>query len=220
MDIMARYPSAHKQATRRRILAASEKLLKDRGAEGATVEAVMREAGLTVGGFYAHFPSKEALARESLLYGVEQSFARLTAGLDALDGPAFLRALVRRYLAQLEADSIDAACPLTLLLPDLARSDDACRGEFAVRTGALLAQVEARLPAVPGMAPRDVALAVFSALAGAVAMARAAPTPRGRARIAAATEALLARTFGFSEDAGAGAPTPRAAVASQGGSGG
>jgi len=60
---MARYPTEHKQATRRRILAASEKLLKDRGAEGATVEAVMRAAGLTVGGFYAHFPSKEALKR-------------------------------------------------------------------------------------------------------------------------------------------------------------
>ena len=217
---MARYSTEHKQGTRHRILAASERLLKDRGAEGTTVQGVMQAAGLTVGGFYAHFPSKEALARESLLYGIEQSFARLTAGLDGLDGPAFLRTLVRRYLAQLDSDSIDAACPLTLLLPDIARSDDACRGEFAVRTGALLAKVESRLPAVPGMAPRDVALAVFSALVGAVAMARAAPTPRGRARIAAATEALLARTFGIEEDTGPAAPERQAAGVSQDRSGG
>ena len=197
MIIMSRYPAGHKVATRARILAASERLLKDRGVEGASVDAVMRAAGLTVGGFYGHFDSKEALAREALLYGVERSFARLTEGTDDLEPRAFLRALIHRYFAQLDDPSLDDACPLTLLLPDVARGGDAFRTEFAMRTAALLAQVEDRLPDVPGMSRRDVALAVFSALSGAVAMARAAHTPRAQARIAGATEALLERTFGL-----------------------
>jgi len=197
MEIMARYSADHKQATRGRILAASDRLLKARGAEGASVDAVMREAGLTVGGFYAHFASKDDLTREALLYGVEASFGRLTRGLDHLDGRPFLAALIERYLAQACDATLGEACPLTLLLPEVARSDDAFRLRFAECTAALLAQVEGRFPVVPGMTRRDVALAVFAALSGAVAMARATPAPRAQARIAAATEALLARAFGL-----------------------
>lgn len=192
---MSRYPAEHKVATRARILAASEKLLKDRGVDGASVDAVMRAAGLTVGGFYGHFASKEELAREALLYGVERSFARLTDGTEHLAPRPFLRELIRRYLAQLDDPALGKACPLTLLLPDVARGDNAFRERFAARTAALLAAIETRFPDVPGMSRRDVAIAVFSALAGTVTMARAAATPRARARIAGATEALLGQTF-------------------------
>ena len=66
---MARYPVDRKSATRARILAAAETVIKERGSDAATVEAVMRRAGLTVGGFYAHFGSKEALAHEALVAG-------------------------------------------------------------------------------------------------------------------------------------------------------
>ena len=52
---MARYPARHKTETRERILTAADRLIKDRGVEGASVDAVMRGAELTVGGFYAHF---------------------------------------------------------------------------------------------------------------------------------------------------------------------
>ena len=198
---MARYPAERKQTTRARILAAAEAVIKDRGAGAATVEAVMRRAGLTVGGFYAHFESKEALAREALITGVERSFDRLTAGLDAASPPEFARALIERYLAQVEASDLDSACPLTLLLPEVARSEPAFRDAFAARTGELVTRVEHRLPAVEGMSARDVALAVFAALAGAVSLARAAATPRGRRRIASATAVNLHRLLGL-DDAG------------------
>jgi TetR/AcrR family transcriptional repressor of nem operon len=197
---MSRYSTAHKGTTRARILAASDRLLKDRGPEAASVAAVMREAGLTVGGFYGHFTSKDELKREALLFGVEASFARLTEGLDDLRGRPFLRALIRRYLEQVGEAALEEACPMTLLLPEVARSDDAFRMRFAECTAALLAKVENRFPEVPGMTRRDVALAVFAALSGTVAMARATPAPRAQARIAAATEALLTRFFGLDAD--------------------
>ena len=76
---MARYPSEHKVRTRKSILAAADRVMKANGVGAASVAAVMREAGLTVGGFYAHFPSKEALAQEALLHGVEASVERMLA---------------------------------------------------------------------------------------------------------------------------------------------
>ena len=191
--IMPRYTVDRKGTTRARILAAAEAVIKDKGPEAATVEAVMRRAGLTVGGFYSHFPSKEALAREALIVGMERSFDRLTAGLDDASPADFARALIGRYLAQTESPDLEAACPLTLLLPEVARSEPAFRDAFAARSGELIARVEGRLPAVDGMSARDVALAVFASLAGAVSFAHAAVTPRGRRRIVEATAASLHR---------------------------
>lgn len=188
---MARYPAERKPATRARIVAAAERLMKERGPRGASVEAVMREAGLTVGGFYAHFASKEALFDEALVNGLERSLAAMVAGLDDATPREFAAALIDRYLSQATQGDLAHACPLTLLLPEVARADDGTRATFAARTAALVAKVEARLPAVPDMAPRDVALAVFAALAGAVSFARAAATSRGRERILAATRASL-----------------------------
>jgi len=190
---MTRYPPRRKNETRQRILSAAEALIKDRGPHAATVEAVMREAGLTVGGFYAHFDSKEALAREALIAGVERSFASFTEGLGEAPPERFAATLIRRYLSQVDDPALSGACPLSVLLPEVARAEAGFRDEFAVRTGALIARVESRFPVVDGMAPRDVALAVFAALVGAVAMARASTTTRGRKRIAAATEANLCR---------------------------
>lgn len=203
MNIMPRYPAEHKPGTRARIVAAAERLIKVRGPQGASVEAVMKDAGLTVGGFYAHFPSKEALIEEALLAGLERSLGDLVAGLEGLPPAAFAAEVVGRYLRQATDAPLAEGCPLTLLLPEVARAGDDQRRRFAERTAALVARIETRLPAVPGMTPRDVALAMFASLAGAVSFARAAATARGRDRILAATQASLARWLGFprSDDA-------------------
>jgi TetR/AcrR family transcriptional regulator, transcriptional repressor for nem operon len=206
---MARYPAEHKEATRARILAASERILKRDGFDGASVEAVMRAAGMTVGGFYAHFASKDDLSRQALLYSVEQSFARLTEGLEHVDDRTFLRTLIERYLAQAEDPALEHACPLTLLLPEVARSDASFRAEFATRTVRLVQAVEARFPEAPCGSRRETALAVFAALAGAVAMARAAATPSARRKIAQATGRFLCSALGLDR------PPPRTAIKSR-----
>lgn len=182
-----------RSATRARILDAAQALINARGAVSATVEGVMQRAGLTVGGFYGHFASKDALAREALLAGVERSFERLTAGLEGASPPEFAKALIDRYLAQADDPHLESACPLTLLLPDIARGEPALREAFAVHSADLIARVEPRLPAVEGMHQRDVALALFASLAGAVSFARAAATPRGRKRIVGATREATSR---------------------------
>ena len=196
MRIMSRYPSQHKTETRRRILAAAGRVMKARGMEAASVEAVMRDAGLTVGGFYAHFPSKDALAQQALLDGMEASVDRLLAALARVpDGAPWVRALVDAYLAQADDPALEHACPLTLFLPDVARGSREFRNAFAERTGALLDRIAAHFPDVPGMTRRQAALAVYSACVGAVVLARAVAAPEARARILAATRTTLERAL-------------------------
>ena len=197
---MSRYSSEHKAQTRNRILGAANRVMKAYGVEGATVDAVMREAGLTVGGFYAHFPSKDALAQEALLAGLEASVDRLLASLAAVpDGSEWVRTLIRRYLAQVDDASLERACPLTLFLPDVARGSRELKNAFAERTGALLDRIAAHFPEVQGMVPREAALAVYTTCVGAVVLARAVAAPDARARILATTEKTLERALGLAD---------------------
>jgi TetR/AcrR family transcriptional regulator, transcriptional repressor for nem operon len=198
MDIMARYSSEHKGVTRERILAAADRVMKVQGIDGASVEAVMREADLTVGGFYAHFASKHELARETLLFGLERSMERLLASLPATDDDrAWLRALIRNYLRQNDDPSLAAACPMTVLLPEVARGGAEFQRGFGVRTAAFLGRIEGRFPEVAGLSKREIATFVFASCAGAVALARAIEAPRARERLLRATETMLRAALGL-----------------------
>ncbi len=197
---MARYPAQHKGQTRTRILAASDRLLKEWGAEAASIDAVMRHAGLTVGGFYAHFASKHDLKRETLLFGLDASMDRLLAALaPTADDRAWVRALIHRYLHQVDEPDLATACPLTLLLPEVTRGGLEFQSAFAERTGTLLNRIAHRFPAVAGLSPREVAIAVFASCAGAVGLARTIPAPHARARILNATESMLCAVLGLDD---------------------
>jgi TetR/AcrR family transcriptional repressor of nem operon len=191
MGIMARYPAAHKGETRGKILQAAEALMKEQGIGAASVEEVMRGAGLTVGGFYAHFASKEELAAETLLYGLERSFSRMIAALDGLEGRAWVRTMIRLYLAQADDPDLERACPMTLLLADVARDDDARKRRFADATRAMLDRVVMHFPRCGDLSPREVALATYAALVGAVSLARTTPSAAARECIVRACETML-----------------------------
>jgi TetR/AcrR family transcriptional repressor of nem operon len=192
MSTMARYPLKHKRQTRERILKAADRVIKDRGIDKASVDAVMRGADLTVGGFYAHFDSKDELAREAMLFGLESSMERLLTSLAAIrDDRAWLKTLIHNYLCQNDLDSLAAACPLTVMLPEVARGGPEFQRAFGERTAALLDRIASRFPQVAGRSPREVAIFVFAACAGAISLARAIEAPRARERVIAATEAML-----------------------------
>lgn len=202
---MARYSEDHKRATRARILLAADRRIKADGIAAASVEAVMHDAGLTVGGFYAHFPSKEALAREALSDGLARNVDHMVERLDGITDPAaWARAMIRAYLAQAETPSLDSACPLTMLLPDIARSDRDTKNAFGATTNALLERIAERFPDVPGMTRRDAVLAVYSSCIGAVMLARAMSSTEARRRILGNTEAMLVRLLGLESSMPAG----------------
>lgn len=195
---MARYSSAHKEATRARILVAADKRIKADGIAATSVEDVMHDAGLTVGGFYAHFPSKEALAREALFDGLARNVEQMFRQLDPIKDPrAWARAMIRGYLAQAADPSLASACPLTMLLADVARSDRDTKNAFGAATNALLDRIAERFPEVPDMTRREAVLAVYSSSIGAVMLARAIASAEARRRILANTESMLVRMLGL-----------------------
>jgi TetR/AcrR family transcriptional repressor of nem operon len=200
---MTRYPDDHRAETRERILEASDRLLKQRGAESSSLADVMHAAGLTVGAFYAHFASKQALEEATILHGIGTSMDRLLSPLEGIvDDRRWRRALIRAFLAQLDDPDLGNANALTLVLPDVARGTAPLKSAFSERTAALLDRVAPRFPAVGGLAPREVAIAVFATLVGAVALARTIPAAVARGRVRHATETLLLSALEPDDQAG------------------
>ena len=197
-----RYTSEHKQATHARILAAAEKLFRAEGFSGASVERVMRAAGLTVGGFYAHFASKEALLAESLRAFMDERKARWLAGLEGLRGTAFLDHFARRYLSLYNRDTGQTSCMMPSLLSDLTRAPAEVQSSFADGLEELVDAAAVHLPEREGATPRQQMLATVALCFGAMTLARATGSQAVSAELLDAARAMLL----------AGAPVPDAAV--------
>src|SRR6187549_960854 len=122
-----RYPKDQKQATRQRILEAAGRRFKQVGIDGAGVAAVMSDAGLTNGAFYAHFSSKEDLVANVLA-------DQLRAQRETVDaepsGRAGLEAFIRAYLSPQHRDKSADGCPSAALLDEIARRPPATRQVF------------------------------------------------------------------------------------------
>jgi len=165
-----RYTKDHKQATRQRILEAAGRRFKQEGIDGAGVAAVMSDAGLTNGAFYAHFASKEDLVANVLadqLHGQRQS-------LDA-EPPnrAGLEAFIRSYLSQQHRDQCADGCPSAALLDEIARRPAATRQVFTDELMSVIDDIASRLSATEAEAARTNALTLFGMMLGTLQVARA-----------------------------------------------
>ncbi|AKQ65022.1 Transcriptional regulator, TetR family [Myxococcus hansupus] len=198
-----RYGPEHKQATRERILAAAETLFRKEGFAGASVERVMRAAGLTVGGFYSHFGSKDVLVAESVRSFFQRQQDRWLGGLEGLRGGEWLSHFVRRYLNHHVRDNPETGCILPSVLSDLTtRGPPEARGSFSEGVEALVAEMGARVPGEGGVTARKRALATLALLFGAMTLARATrPLPLSDEILEAAREFLLAGEEGGSAPA-------------------
>jgi TetR/AcrR family transcriptional repressor of nem operon len=168
-----RYASDHKQRTHERILAAASRLFRERGILGAGVDGVMRQAGLTAGGFYAHFRSKDDLLVQSLRRMLEQQRERLLAGLDGRIGVDWLRELVRRYLSRSHRDDVADGDALPALISELSRAPDEAKETFETHFLQLVRAFERKTPPGPGLDPTDRALATIALAVGGLTFARA-----------------------------------------------
>ena len=163
--------AARKAESRRRIVAAAARRLRADGAERAGVADVMAEAGLTHGGFYAHFPDREALLGEALAEALGIGRERWFAGLDAADNREFVAAVLGRYLNSRHRTALDDGCGFAALASDFARGGAPLRR--AAKDG--LEAAAARLaPKVGGRGP---ALALVALCVGGLALARGVDDP-------------------------------------------
>ncbi len=122
-----RYSPEHKASTRRRIVDGAAAALRARGLAGVGVADLMREAGLTHGGFYAHFASKDALVAEAIDAAGEQSVRNLRKVVKRAGPEPAFKAIVDAYLSTAHRDGPESGCALAALGAELARESPAAR---------------------------------------------------------------------------------------------
>jgi TetR/AcrR family transcriptional repressor of nem operon len=180
-DAQVRVTSARKAETRERILEAAGALFRGHGIDAVGVDTIMREAGMTHGGFYAHFASKEALVAEVAAASLARSAARWERISEAPDRTVALAQIVESYLDPDHVTAAERGCVLTMLGPEIARR----RGSRAAITTSIRTMVDILTRCLPGRR-RERALAALSGMVGAVVLARISDDPRLAAEFLAA----------------------------------
>jgi len=163
-----------KERSHETILESASRLLREKGISGARVADVMKGAGMTVGGFYAHFGSKDELIDGALRQTAERMRERLFARLD--EKPASVRAevILKRYLSVAHRDETLRGCPLPAVVGEIGTTAAEHRPVLAEEIGTLATRLEEHLPTPrEGVSPRYLALALIALMYGGLSMARA-----------------------------------------------
>jgi TetR/AcrR family transcriptional regulator, transcriptional repressor for nem operon len=190
-----RYRPEHKLETRRKIVQDASRRVRAEGLTGAAVSAVMKDAGLTHGGFYKHFESKDDLLLESLREGFREIEDTLAHAAEQSPPGEAWKAIAKTYLSLDLCDHPEHGCPLAALAPDLARADKRMKPQIAAE----LVNYKSRMvPFMPGERTADkerAFFAIFSTMIGAVEIARLLPDRARREKVLASTREFLLGRF-------------------------
>jgi TetR/AcrR family transcriptional repressor of nem operon len=189
-----RYTTDHRQETRARVLAEASKQIRAKGPHGVAIVGIMKRAGLTHGGFYAHFRSKDALVAAAIGTMFDNARARWNTETENRDARAGLAAYVDFYLSPAHRDTTATGCPIAALVTDLPRLTTACRTAFAAGARRLTDLIAAKLAALGHGEHEALASSVVAELVGALSLARVEPNrARSDAMLAASRRLLRAR---------------------------
>lgn len=184
-----------KQRSHDAILASAAALLRARGIEASSVGEVMRGAGLTVGGFYGHFSSKEQLFVETIQSAAGLMWDGLLASAKGQSPRAKVLSVARRYLSRTHRDQPEMGCLLPSIAAEVARAGEPYRGALAAEVERFGLSLGALLGG--GGEARSRALGLIALMYGALSLSRAlAGTPLSDEILAAAeraAEALVGR---------------------------
>jgi TetR/AcrR family transcriptional regulator, transcriptional repressor for nem operon len=190
-----RYSREHKAQSHENILAVAARSFRKHGSDSSGIGTVMKRVGLTKGGFYRHFKSKDDLFAEAVSLALDETGAGMVkVAKSAPEGQA-LRAIIEHYLSARHAASSEDGCVLSTLGPELARKPASVRKRIEL---SLEAYRERLLPFIPGR-DREDRLArcrlLFSGMAGVLMMARAAPDAKKRERILSDARSFFIKSF-------------------------
>ena len=198
-----RYDAEHKQKTRERVLKEAAKAIRSQGPHRIGVARVMGRAGLTHGGFYAHFASKEALVAATIdqLFRESHRLARETQDRSPAEG---LNAYIDFYLSPEHRDGRTSGCPLPFLSADVPRLPRVSRERFAAGVAKRVEELAGHLERLGRKDPQADASSMLAELLGALSLARAEPNAKRSDAIMARSRAALKRRLGLE-----GATQPR-----------
>jgi TetR/AcrR family transcriptional regulator, transcriptional repressor for nem operon len=167
---VVRYGKEHKQATRQRIIEMAGRRFKRDGIDGSGVAALMADAGLTNGAFYAHFASKEDLVATAV---ADQLHTQCQSLSPMEPGRAGAEQLVCQYLSSWHRDAPEDGCPSAALLDEIGRSPDATRRAYTSGVLAVIDEITARLAPGDPRPARVKTLSIYAAMAGILQLSRA-----------------------------------------------
>jgi TetR/AcrR family transcriptional regulator, transcriptional repressor for nem operon len=190
-----RYPPEHKAEVRQKILNDASRRVRAEGLTGAAVATVMRDTGLTHGGFYKHFESKDELLLESLREAFREIADKLTAVAERSGAEEPWKAIVKAYLSLEYCHHIERGCPLPALAPEMARVDTGTKGQIVTE---LVRYKNRMVPFMPGRRTQEKErnfFVIFSTMVGAVEIARMLPDRTAQERVLTSTREFLLSSF-------------------------
>jgi len=190
-----RYQPGHKAEIHQKIVKDASRRVRSDGLNGAAVAAVMGDTGLTHGGFYRHFKSKDDLLVESLSEGFREIEDRLVQAAEQSPPGEGWKAIVRTYLRPEHCEHPDHGCPLATLGPELARVDKRIKPQIVAE----LVNYKSRMvPFMPGRRTTDkerAFFAIFSTMIGAIEIARLLPDSAMREKVLGNARHFLLQSF-------------------------
>ena len=190
-----RYEPEHKRQTRERILRNAARKLRAEGLSRPGVAGVMKASGLTVGGFYKHFRSKDELLADAVAQGFLEFHEKIHSSLKNIPREEWWKEIIRWYLSPEHCDRPDSGCPVPTLAPEIARAKFSLRKRIA---GLMKRRMEEWVEFMPGATAKERErnfFVIFSAMAGAVSVARLFTEPADRQRVLAGVRDFLLQSF-------------------------
>jgi TetR/AcrR family transcriptional repressor of nem operon len=190
-----RYRPEHKAEVHQKIVKDASRRVRTEGLNGAAVAAVMRDTGLTHGGFYKHFENKDELLLESLREAFQEIADKLSHAAEQSPPQTAWKAIVKTYLSLEYCDHAECGCPLTALAPELARVGKGMSGQIFAE---LVKYKDRMVPFMPGRRASDKERAFFSifpTMIGAIDIARLLPEPAMREKVLASARDFLLGSF-------------------------
>src|SRR5260370_25519403 len=174
MEPVMRYSKEHKLETSARIVKRASMRLREKGAHGIGVADLMKDAGLTHGGFYAHFDSREALVIEAFSHAMDRGTERWRKLAEQTAPEKRLATIVESYLTPVHRDDPGRGCAIPTLAAEIARENPRTRKAFAAKLEQMIDMLAEQIPDVPRKAARQPAMADIWTSMGPVVLARVA----------------------------------------------
>ncbi|MFO0663019.1 MAG: TetR/AcrR family transcriptional regulator [Polyangiaceae bacterium] len=199
--------SDQKERTHERIIDSAARLLRASGIGRASVTEVMKGAGLTVGGFYAHFASKSRLVEETIRHALADQRRKVFRSAEGASPEERLNHLFRVYLSRTHRDHPEEGCPLPAVVSEIAQAERDERSAFVAELDVHLSALEdlADPSGMAGMDRRTLALGLLCMLYGGLSLARATKGTELSDEILKAARAFARSAVGIK-----GSPAPHA----------
>lgn len=190
-----RYAPEQKTRTRERIVRNAARKLRAEGLSGPGVASVMKASGLTVGGFYKHFGSKDELFVEAMAQALSDFNEKVYSVLQDVPQEDRWKEIVRWYLSPGHCDHPETGCPIAALAPEIARSKLRVRRPIAGLIKERTKLLQDWMPGASAAERERNLFIIFSAMTGAVSMARLLTEPAERPKVLASMREYLLRSF-------------------------